>query len=335
MVVRTDVTATPKPSPSPSGGYWGTPGYAPGGTIASSPTATPSPSPAGGGTPSATLPGFPTPTGTSSTRGKKKPWSYVYYDPATGQLKHTAGPTLASPHLPNRDIPFTSLDARTKAYLQDIVDNTTRPSGRKWGTAADLWRYANTQNNQGAGSVWDILDGLATTSPQKHVGTGGTSQDKSWAKGTVSNDNPDLSSVTADNSTSTDQVAAPQPSTNTAIYKTVTSFTPADAETLLTSALTNAIGREPTAGEIRHFLGKLRSAARKNPSVSKVVSHNDGMGNTSQTTKQTPGFDSTSANVLADHVAEGGAFEKERRQNTANTMFNSFLSAIQSPTQVG
>lgn len=326
----------PDPTPSPSatlagGGTRWTPGGA------SSPA--PSPSPAGAASPNP-LPsgtGFPI---TGTTTGSKSVPTYVYYDPVTGRLAHTAGPTRKPTKLPDHPLPYTSLDSKTKAWLKDIVDATTRPSGAKWGTAVDLWNYVQRQSKNGAGSVWEQLDTIEATAPRR-TAKGSEAPSKSWFSG-AQGDLSAVDSAAGDTGLVTDNtvsgpdgaggaVAAPQPSTNTQVYKTITSFTPADAETLLTSALTNAIGREPTAGEIRHFLGKLRSAAKRNPSVSRTTTRNDGLGNTSTTTKQTPGFDSTSANVLADHVAEGGAFEKERKQNTANQMFNAFLSAVQSP----
>lgn len=316
---------TPTPTPSPSSRWDGQgSGYSPSGTASPAPAGSASPSPAGAGSP-----GFQIGT---TTQGKSIP-TFVYYDPTTGRLVHTGTPKPTK--LPDYPLSFGALDPKTKAYLQTIVDSTNRPTGRTWGTAANLWNYLQTQRRLGAGSVWDLMDEVATTAPRKP--TTGAGSAPGWAKGSESSVDiaPGAMGVYENDTGTTNQVAPPVPTTNTAVYKTITSFTPADAESLLTSALTNAIGREPSAGEVRHFLGKLRSAARKNPSVSKVVSHNDGLGNTSQTTKQSPGFDSTSASMLAKNVSEGGAFEKEHRQNQANEFFNSFLGAIQSPTQVG
>ena len=329
---------TPKPTPTPSAGSprWNGAGsgWSPTGVASPTPAGTASPSPS----PSASDWAFGAQSGTTTTtRGGKATPTYVYYDPTTGRLSHTAGPTPKPHKLPDNPLTYNSLDPSTKAFLNDIVDNTTRPSGRTWGTAADLWNYLQRQRRTSGGSVWDLMDEVASTSPRKQGPAAGSAAGSSSSGGKLRGglSGADVSAdpiLAPDNVAGTDQ--PPAPTTNTAIYKTITSFTPADAESLLTSALTDAIGREPSAGEVRHFLGKLRSAARKNPSVSKVVSRNDGLGNTSQTTKQTPGFDSTSASMLAKHVSEGGAFEKERRQNTANEMFNSFLAAIQSPTQV-
>tara|TARA_R110000868_G_scaffold27445_1_gene104149 strand:+ start:1142 stop:1783 length:642 start_codon:yes stop_codon:yes gene_type:complete len=99
------------------------------------------------------------------------------------------------------------------------------------------------------------------------------------------------------------EAAAHQPTTTTSTQAYTTGKD--DADSYLTAAMTELLGRAPNKKEVAAFQSRLNAKEEANPTV--TTTHNDGYGNTTSSTEAS----NVSAAGVADNFAGGKRFQKE------------------------
>lgn len=115
--------------------------------------------------------------------------------------------------------------------------------------------------------------------------------------------------------------------TVTQTSRTINQLSDGGAYAIIKNAARQALGRNPTASEVKQFAARANSIAVHNPTVSRSTVHQDAMGNTSTSTrtKQGAGVDDYqwAAEKKVD-TAEAGAYQ------AATTYYNALLTGLDS-----
>lgn len=103
------------------------------------------------------------------------------------------------------------------------------------------------------------------------------------------------------------------------------------ARRMLTSMMTGALGRAPTAKEADDFQAALNDAQANNPTTTTNVSSVDASGNRTSTSHTSGGFDAQdfAAGYTQDNLQQGAEY---KHYQAATTYYNAMLQALQSPT---
>lgn len=112
-----------------------------------------------------------------------------------------------------------------------------------------------------------------------------------------------------------------------------TSMTADGARRMLSSMMTGALGRAPTAKETDDFQAALNAAQANNPTVTTSTSQVDASGNRSTTSHATGGFDAGdfASGYQQDNLAKTTEY---KHYQAATTYYQAMLDAIRSPTNL-
>lgn len=114
------------------------------------------------------------------------------------------------------------------------------------------------------------------------------------------------------------EAALHQPTTTTSSQTYLTGED--DADSYLTSAMAELLGRAPTKEEVQAFTARLNAKEQNNPTT--TTTHNDGYGNTTSTTD--------GSNVSAGAVAENYATKGPRAKEAGAYKIQQFTDALMS-----